>query len=132
MELCIARCAAGFVSTCSKNCPFSLQLCFFDLSSIDQSQLCRQCGHDIIMHVYVIASTQTNMVLFKIPYSEKLLREKTFVNFVVFAKVFSTKFGGVIPFGMAKASNSRKFSPRKLYFSPIHDSFPLQMFPAII
>ena len=33
-------------------CPFfSVQLCFFDLSSIDQSQLCRQCGHDIIMHV---------------------------------------------------------------------------------
>ena len=71
------------------------------------------------------------MVLFKILYSGKLLKEKTFVNFVVFAKVFSTKFGGVVPFGTAKASNSQTFSPRKLYFSPIHNSFPPQMFSAI-
>ena len=55
------------------------------------------------------------MVLFKILYSGKLLKEKTFVNFVVFAKVFSTKFGGVVPFGTA-----------------IHDSSLPQMFPAIV
>ena len=60
--------------------------------------------------------------------SGKLLREKTFANFVVlclFAKVFSAKFGGVASFGVAQASNPRKISPRKSYFSPIHESFLL-------
>ena len=43
-----------------------------------------------------------------IPYSRKLLREKTFANFVVlwlFAKIFSAKFGGVASFGATQASN---------------------------
>ena len=43
-----------------------------------------------------------------LPYSGKLSREKTFVNFAVlwlFAKVFSAKFGDVLSFGVAKASN---------------------------
>ena len=34
-------------------------------------------------------------------------------------------------FGAAKASNLRKFSPRKSYFSPIHGSFLPQKFSAI-
>ena len=29
----------------------------------------------------------------------------------LFVKVFSVKFGGVVSFGMVKASNLRKFSP---------------------
>ena len=40
-----------------------------------------------------------------LPYSGKLLREKTFVNFTVlwlFAKVFSAKFGGVAPLVLQK------------------------------
>ena len=59
-------------------------------------------------------------------YSGKLFREKTFVNFAVlwlFVKVFSAKFWGVASFGAAKVSNLQKFSPRKLYFSPLHESF---------
>ena len=43
-----------------------------------------------------------------IPYSRKLLREKTFTNFTVlwlFAKVLSVKFVGVAYFGAAKVSN---------------------------
>ena len=61
----------------------------------------------------------------KILYNGKLSREKTFTNFVVlwlFAKVFSAKFGGVVSFGAARASN-----PRKSSFSPIHslESFPV-------
>ena len=47
-------------------------------------------------------------------YSGKLSREKTFANFTVlwlFAKVFSTKFGGVASFGTTKVSNLRKFFP---------------------
>ena len=43
-----------------------------------------------------------------LPYSEKLSRKKAAMNFVVlwlFAKVFSTKFGGVTSFGVAKVSN---------------------------
>ena len=52
--------------------------------------------------------------------------EKTFVNFAVlwlFAKLFSAKFGGMASVGAAKGSNPQKFSPRKSYFSPIHESF---------
>jgi len=44
----------------------------------------------------------------RILYSGKLSREKTFMNFTVlwlFAKVFSTKFGGIAPFGAAKVGN---------------------------
>ena len=43
-----------------------------------------------------------------IPYSGKLSREKTFVNFAIlwlFVKVFSAKFGSMASFGAAKASN---------------------------
>ena len=62
-----------------------------------------------------------------VPYSRKFSREKTFVNFAVlwlFAQVFSAKFGSM-------AQQKRKFSLRKLYFSPIRESFLPQMFPAI-
>ena len=47
-------------------------------------------------------------------YSGKLSREKTITNFAVlwlFAKVFSSKFGGVTFFGVAKASNPQMLSP---------------------
>ena len=40
-------------------------------------------------------------------------------------KVFSVNIGGVASFGMGKVSNMRKFSPRKLYFTSIRESFPL-------
>ena len=40
-------------------------------------------------------------------------------------KVISTKFGSVVSFGTAKVSNPWNFYPQKLYFSPIHESFPL-------
>ena len=69
-----------------------------------------------------------------IPYSGKLLREKTFTNFAVlwlFVKVFSTKFGGVVSFCVAQASNLWNFSPQKLSFSPICESFLPRKFPAI-
>ena len=89
-------------------------------------------------------------------YSGKLLREIIFANFTVlwlFAKVFSTKFGGMASFVVwhkqatcesflcenrtfhqfAKVffakivlfTNSRKFSLRESYFSPIRESFLL-------
>ena len=51
-------------------------------------------------------------------YSGKLLRKKTFANFAVlwrFAKVFSAKFGGMLPFGVAETSNSRKFFPSNVF-----------------
>ena len=57
-----------------------------------------------------------------VPYSRKLSREKTFANFAVlwlFTKVY---------FGAAKASNPRKFSAQKSYFSPIRRKFsPLKV-----
>ena len=65
-----------------------------------------------------------------LPYSGKLSREKTFVNFVVlwlYAKVFSTKFGTWRPLALQKrairetflhknhiSTNSQKFSPSKV------------------
>ena len=66
--------------------------------------------------------------------AENFRGEKTLVNFTVlwlFAKVFSAKFGGMVSFGTAWASNPRKFSPRKSYFSPICACFLLRKFPAI-
>ena len=62
------------------------------------------------------------------------LRERKLANFVIlwlFAKAFSAKFGSVAYFGGAKASNPRKFSLRKSYFSPIRESFLPRKFPAI-
>jgi len=59
------------------------------------------------------------------------LREKTFANFTVlwqFAKVFSTKFGGMAFIGTAKGSNPQKFSPRK----SIHECFLCRKFPLYV
>ena len=67
-----------------------------------------------------------------IPYSGKLSREKTFANFMVmwhFTKVFSAKFGAVGSFGLAKASNPRKFSPRKSIFHQFVKVFSFESFP---
>ena len=53
----------------------------------------------------------------QLPYSGKLLREKTFTNFAdlwLSAKVFYAKFGGVASFGVAYASYPQKFSPSKV------------------
>ena len=66
----------------------------------------------------------------RVPYSGKLLREKTFANFAVlwlYAKVFSAKFGVWRPLALQKRAiresflhenciftNSRKFSPSKV------------------
>ena len=72
------------------------------------------------------------LVTGKLPYSGKLLREKTFANFAVlwqYTKIFSAKFGTW--HSLAKANNPQKFSPRKSYFSPICESFLPRKFPAI-
>ena len=55
--------------------------------------------------------------LIYILYRGKLSREKTFTQKTqlwLFAKVFSVKVGGVVSFGVAQASNLRKFSPLKV------------------
>ena len=68
----------------------------------------------------------------KIPYNRKFLREKTFANFLVlwlFTKVFSTKFGGVASFAMAKASNPRKFFCENRIFHQFAKVFSLESFP---
>ena len=62
------------------------------------------------------------------------MREKNFhefCSFVAICKSFLCKIWGMAFFGAAKASNLRKFSPRKSYFSPIHGSFLPQKFSAI-
>ena len=65
-----------------------------------------------------------------LPYSGKLLREKTFVNFEVlwlFAKVFSAKFGDVVSFGGTSEQSTKVFSV-KMFFPPICESFLPQKF----
>ena len=68
--------------------------------------------------------------IYCVPYSGKLLREKTFVNFTVlwlYAKVFSARFGAWHPLALQKRAiresflrenhiftHSRKFSPSKV------------------
>ena len=65
-----------------------------------------------------------------IPYSGKLLREKTcdFHGFVVICESFLCKILGVASFGMAKASNLRKFSPRKSCFNKFAKVSSLESF----
>ena len=89
------------------------------------------------LHVYT-ASTRISVVVTNkyllewhciyLLYSRKLSREKTFANFVdlwLFTKVFAVKFGGVVSFSMARASNPRKFSPQKSFFvSSLPQNFP--------
>ena len=60
------------------------------------------------------------------PYSGKLSREKSFVNFAVlwlFAKDFSAKFGGVASFGTPQMSNLWKFSPENRIFHFVSSFF---------
>ena len=85
-----------------------------------------------------LSGSHTCQVIIYIAYSWKLPWEKTFANFTVlwlFTKVFSSKFGGMVPFARqkraicesfllkvwghgafctAKARNLRKFSPQSL------------------
>jgi len=46
---------------------------------------------------------------FFVPYSRKLLREKTFEALWLFAKVFSTEFGGVVSFGSTSDQSAEVF-----------------------
>ena len=62
-----------------------------------------------------------------IPYSGKLLREKTFVNFSFVA--ISCEIWGVVSFGVAQVSNLQKFSSRKSSFHHIVKVFSLKSFP---
>ena len=54
-----------------------------------------------------------------------------FRSFMAILESFLCEIWGVVSFGMAKTSNSWKFSPQKLYFSPIRESFLREKFPAI-
>ena len=65
-----------------------------------------------------------------VSYSRKLL-SANFVVLWLMAKAISVKFGAVASFGMAKANNPWKFSPRKSYFLPICKRFFPQKFPTI-
>ena len=68
----------------------------------------------------------------RVPYSGKLSREKTFMNFMVLwlcMKVFSAKFVAMVFFIMAKASNLRTLSLRKSYFHQFAKVLFLESFP---
>ena len=69
-----------------------------------------------------------------IPYSGKLSREKTFVNFTVlwlYVKLFCAKFEGCGILWCSKSEQSTKVFSAKSYCSPIHKSFLPRKFPAI-
>ena len=53
------------------------------------------------------------------------------LRFCGYTQKFLREIWGVALFGTAKATNPRKFSPRKTYFSPIRESFLPQKFPTI-
>ena len=55
---------------------------------------------------------------------------RKFRRFVAICESFSIKFGGVVSFGTAKASNPRNHSLQKSHFSPIRESFLSRKFPA--
>ena len=91
-----------------------------DVHKLESAQLNQQENHSQVLYalVFRVRSQSTLhgkyfplsflLLCSKLPYNGKLSREKTFVNFTVlwlFAKVFSTKFGGLASFGVAKASN---------------------------
>ena len=87
------------------------------------------------IHLQLVCSVLLCLILvcivwpYMVPYSEKLLRDKTFVNFEVlwlFTKVFSAKFGGVASFGGSSEQSAKVFSTNFFLFSLIHTSF----FPA--
>ena len=64
-----------------------------------------------------------------IPYSGKLLREKTFANFEVLwllMKVFSANFGGVASVG--GRSNPRVFSAQIIFFTILREFSPSKVF----
>ena len=69
-------------------------------------------------------------------YSGKLLREKTFANFAVlwlFAKFFSAKFGDVVFFGAAQASNPQKvFSAKIVFFTNLRKFSPSKVFHYVV
>ena len=56
---------------------------------------------------------------------------REFRGFVAIHESFLREIWGMVSFGAAKASNPWKFSLWKTYFSPIHESFLPQKFPAI-
>ena len=53
------------------------------------------------------------------------------MNFVVFAKVFSTKFGGVVPLARQKRAIRERFLRENHIFHQFVTVFPLKMFSAI-
>ena len=62
----------------------------------------------------------------------KLSREKTFANFAVlwlFAKVFSTKFGGVAPLALQKRATCESFLHENRIFHQFAKVFSLESFP---
>ena len=78
--------------------------------------------------VRLLALSQVTYRIAKNFRGRKLLQ---ILQFWAIRKSFLCKIWGVASFGTAKASNPRKFSPRKAYFSPIRESFLPRKFPAI-
>ena len=83
---------------------------------------------------YVLLHLISYIRLFLVPYSGKLSREKIFANFAVlwlFVTVFLHEIWGCGILWHGKVSNLRKFSPQKMYFSLICESFLPRKFSTI-
>ena len=80
----------------------------------------------------MLESQSLGQKVFSIPYSGKLLREKTFTNFAVlwlFAKVFPVKFGGLVSLGAAQMGIPQKFLCKNCIFHQFVKVFSLESFP---
>ena len=102
-----------------------------------QSEVHLHTGRSVHFHPSPFTRPSFNWHMWYLPYSGKLSREKTFVNFAVlwlYAKVFSAKFGMWCPLARQKRTirwsflhenriftNSGKFSPSKVFSL---ESFP--------
>jgi len=77
-------------------------------------------------------SLANNQYQHKLPYTGKLSRKKTFVNFAVlwlFAKVFSVKFGGVAPLALQKWAIRKSFLHENWIYHQFTKVFSLKSFP---
>ena len=84
---------------------------------------CQTALHYLVCWIWCPAN-----VPYKVLYSGKLWRVKTFVNFKLFAKVFSQNLGVWHPLAV-QASNPWKFSLQKLYFfQQFTEDFSLESF----
>ena len=99
-------------------------------SSIHQQNIPSKSSFRFLHITHHVSYYYVYLVL--VPYSGKLSREKTFVNFAVlwlYAKVFSAKFGAWCPLGLQKRAICESFLRKNHIFHQFMKVFSLKSFP---